>query len=449
MKAFRYALVMVLWKAAAFGYAQSFDVSPMPQQETYEFFESGFKVIYRYVPNEIIVVQVGFRGGVARVTKEFEGMEKLALATAVESGTKNMPRDAFHDDIDAHGIRIGSSAAYDYSTFQLQCLKDYADRGLHRFAELIRSPYFDTTSFEQVRHQMISGVQQALSTPDAFIRRTSIQETFKGYEYEKAPEGSPESLEKITYDQARRFYFEQLLDKSNMVIVVVGDITKLEVREWIRTALKDIPSRNISIRPHLPEAIAYNDSRLKEYSREEMATYYYRGITGAPPRGSEWEIPMMVGFNILDDRFFVEIRTKRNLSYAPAAFMARAMKVPYGILYVSTTDPSAAARVMVDELKKIKKEGFTAKELRDKKEVFLTYHYMGEESNASLAGSLMRSEMTGGGWREAVLFNQKVQSVTLEKMNEAFRKYIRGIRWYYVGDPKAIKDSMVFEEVIE
>ncbi len=429
--------------------AQDDGVAPEPRRSTYEFTVDGLKVIYRYVPNEIISMTLGFRGGTARYAKDEAGIENLALRTAVASGTKQKPRDLFHDELDAYGIRIGASATYDYSGLSLQCLKEYLPRGLAAFAEVLLTPYFDTLSFQQTQAQLVSAARQVLSSPDAFVRRTSIQETFKGYDYEKAPDGTPETLKALTYKKVRDFYFNNLLDRANMVLVVVGDIEEQAIKDWVKTALKPLPTRRLTFKSHIPKQIAYSSSKLKVYPKEEMATYYYRGITGAPPKGSRWEYPMMLGFSILDDRYFVEIRTKRNLSYAPAAFMARAMKVPYGILYVSTTDPSAAAAVMVDELEKIKKEGFQADELADKKQVFLTYHYMGEESNSSIAGSLLRAEMTGSGWREAVLFNEKVQKVTLAEMNMAFRKFIKGIRWYYVGDPSAIKDRSVFERVVK
>ncbi len=429
--------------------AQNDEVAPEPRHSTYEFTVDGLKVIYRYVPNEIISMAMGFRGGTARYSKAEEGIESLALQTAVASGTKDRPRDRFHDALDAYGIRISASATYDYSTLSLQCLREYRKQGLENFAAVLLSPYFDTLSFRQTREQLVSAARQALSSPDAYVRRVSIQETFKGYDYEKVPAGTPEALKALRYEKVRNFYFNNLLDRANMVLVVVGDIDEDEVKGWVRTALRSLPTRHLTFKTNVPKQIAYSDSKLKVYPREEMATYYYRGITGAPPKGSRWEYPMMLGFSILDDRFFVEIRTKRNLSYAPAAYMARAMKVPYGILYVSTTDPSAAAAVMIRELEKIKKEGFSADELRDKKQVFLTYHYMGEESNGSIAGSLLRAEMTAGGWRQSVLFNEKVQKVTLPEMNMAFRKYIRGIRWYYVGDPSAIKDRSVFERVVK
>ena len=91
----------------------------------------------------------------------------------------------------------------------------------------------------------------------------------------------------------------------------------------------------------------------------------------APYANSKDGVAMQIAMSILGDRYFTELRTKRSLSYAPAAFYAMAaVNNPYSVIYISTTKPEESMQVMVDEINKIKKEGFLEDELRDVKVSF-------------------------------------------------------------------------------
>ena len=161
----------------------------------------------------------------------------------------------------------------------------------------------------------------------------------------------------------------------------------------------------------------------------------------APDPGSPDWTAMKIATRILSDRLFVEIRTKRNLSYAPYAFLA-ANKNAYTGIYVSTTDPVAAVQVMTDELKKIRKEGFTESELKNKKEGYLTGFYMNLETNSALTGMLGTNENLST-WKEAMSVLDKVNNLKLEDINSVFRKYSTSIQWIYLGDT-SLADEKLF-----
>src|SRR5882762_2211262 len=58
------------------------------------------------------------------------------------------------------------------------------------------------------------------------------------------------------------------------------------------------------------------------------------------------EIAVRVASSLLRDRVFEEVRVKRNLSYAPDAFL-RSQSANIGGLYVTAVDANQAVRVML------------------------------------------------------------------------------------------------------
>ena len=147
---------------------------------------------------------------------------------------------------------------------------------------------------------------------------------------------------------------------------------------------------------------------------------------------------MMLAMTILRNRFFVELRTKRSLSYAPSAFYATsAMKNPYVVFYISTTDPKQSLQVMIDEINKVKNQGFTEKELKDMKESYLTGHFMGLETNDSQTMSLGLAEIAGD-WHKTESFMADVDKSTVQDLNAVFNKYSSSINWTYLGKESAV-----------
>lgn len=155
-------------------------------------------------------------------------------------------------------------------------------------------------------------------------------------------------------------------------------------------------------------------------------------------------VPMMVAMSILGDRYFEELRTKRSLSYAPAAFYARSIvNNPYSAIYISTLDPKQSMEVMIEEINKVKSKGFEEKELTDVKQTFLTYHYMGLETTSSQSNNLGMAELAGG-WEMSEKFTGKVNAITLKDLNRVFDTYTKAIKWTYLGK----KDAVAAEDFV-
>ena len=159
------------------------------------------------------------------------------------------------------------------------------------------------------------------------------------------------------------------------------------------------------------------------------------GVMNTPSFTSPDYVANRVAFATFSSNLFIEIRTKRNLSYAPYAYSV-AQQMPYSLMYVSTTDPKASVEVMDNEIIRLKKDGFSQKEFSESKNLYITSNYMKEESTSALASSLGSAEILGD-WKMSDEFIDKVQKLTPAEMTASFRKYIKGINWNYLGDEKA------------
>ena len=150
---------------------------------------------------------------------------------------------------------------------------------------------------------------------------------------------------------------------------------------------------------------------------------------------------MSVASSLLRDRVFEEVRVKRNLSYAPDAFL-RTQAANVGGLYVTAVDANQSVRVMLNEIARLQSEPVSADDIHAVIAQYLTTYYLGQETNAAQAGELAQYELIGGGWRNSVDFLEKLMAVTPADVQRVAQKYMRNIRFVVLGNPSSVDTSI-------
>jgi predicted Zn-dependent peptidase len=151
---------------------------------------------------------------------------------------------------------------------------------------------------------------------------------------------------------------------------------------------------------------------------------------------------MQIASSILRDRVFEEVRVKRNLSYAPSAFLG-SQGANVGGIYVTAVDANQAVRVMLDEIKRLQTQPIDNRDITGVVSQYLTTYYMGQETNAAQAASLAEYELIGGGWRHSFDMLTHLRAVSPADVQRVAQKYMRNIRFVVLGDPARI-DKAVF-----
>ncbi|HLY70594.1 MAG TPA: pitrilysin family protein, partial [Puia sp.] len=347
-------------------------VGILAQSNTKEITADGLTVILKKVPKEVITASLFIRGGVSNIKPEQQGIEPMALTLAIQGGTKSMDKNQFSSVADKLGTNFSANASKDYSAVTMTCLKENWNQSWDMFTAALLNPAMDAQEFEVVKQQMIAGAKQQDGNPDSYLRKIATQQVFKGTVYELIQNGTPETLEKLNLEDVKNYY-SNLLGKKKSYLVIVGDVEEKDLLDKVKSTLANLPDGKLPPKPVIA-GVSKPDVNIND---RNIATNYIFGTANGPkyfsPDGPLFEFAM----RILYDRYFVELRTKRSLSYAPAAFYNKSLiNSPVANLYISTIDPKQSLQVMTDIINDIKKNGFTAKEVEDKKKEYLTTYYL-------------------------------------------------------------------------
>src|SRR5262249_28822751 len=150
----------------------------------------------------------------------------------------------------------------------------------------------------------------------------------------------------------------------------------------------------------------------------------------------------MIAMSLLQFREFEEVRSKRNLSYAPSAGLRLRSTVPWGVLYVTAVDPNTTLRVMLGEAQRLRAEPPTEKEVTATKSVFLTDYLTQSEATDGQAAMLGEAELYGGDWRLARTLPERIRAVTPGAVQSFAVKYVRRLQTVVLGDPAKIDRAL-------
>ncbi len=403
-----------------------------------EFDVNGLKVLIKQRPGSLTVAGGLFlRGGSRNITAENAGIESLMLDVATEASA-NFPRDRMRAELARMGTVIGSSENYDYSVLSVTSTRFNFDRSWQIFVDVALRPAFTKEDFELVRDRKVASLRDDTDDPDSYLQRLQERVAYAGHPYLNRPDGTAESVSRLTLADVRKYY-QQMMQTSRLLLVLVGDLDVADLRQRVTAAFGKLPRGNY--RPEPPPQLSFSTPSVEVIQRG-LPTNYIQGLFTAPPLTAADIYPMSVASNLLRDRVFEEVRVKRNLSYAPNAFLS-SQGANVGGIYVTAVDANQAVSVMLDQIKRLQTNPSTEEDITGVVSQFLTSYYLGQETNAAQAANLAEYELIGGGWRNSFEMLSRLSSVTPAEVQRVAQKYMRNIRFVVLGDPKSI-DTQVF-----
>jgi zinc protease len=403
-----------------------------------EFDVNGLKVLLKKREGSLTVAAGLFiRGGAANINAQNAGIETLMLSAATEASA-NFPRERMRTELSRMGTVIGSSSNNDYSVLSLATTRMHFDRSWQIFTDVALRPSFTKEDVSLVQERQVVSLSDDTDNPDVYLQKLQERVAYAGHPYLNNTSGTPETVGKLTLEDLRR-YHTKLMETSRLLLVIVGDLNPSDVKDLVAASFGKLPRG--TYKPEAMPQLAFDKSSV-EVTPRDLPTNYIQGLFTAPSLTSSDIYAMRIASSLLRDRVFEEVRVKRNLSYAPDAFL-RTQAANVGGLYVTAVDANQSIRVMLSEIARLQTEQVSSDDIRAVIAQYLTTYYLGQETNAAQAGELAQYELIGGGWRNSVDFLEKLEAVTPADVQRVSQKYMKNIRFVVLGNPRSI-DTGVF-----
>ncbi|MEO6724895.1 MAG: pitrilysin family protein, partial [Blastocatellia bacterium] len=239
------ALVVLLSAVSAYAQAPAPARTPSASRSTSndatsEFIAAnGLKTIHRVVSgNEVVAVQIYFRGGTRNITEKNAGVETL-LFEVMPQGTKNFSKGVINRELARMGTIIDGGSSYDYSAIAMRCVRKNFDRSWELLADMVLNPLFDEKEVALAKDQIINGLRQQNDIPESSVAITSSKLLFSAHPYFNSPEGTIESVSTLTAADLKAQH-AKILNTSRMLVIAVGDVTMPEIKQKVEASFGKI-----------------------------------------------------------------------------------------------------------------------------------------------------------------------------------------------------------------
>jgi zinc protease len=400
---------------------------------TTSFNVSGVQVILRQNnANNVVAANLYLLGGARQVTDGNAGIEPILLDVS-ERGTQRYPKNALRRAMSRLGSEIVVAPSADWTMFGIRSSAEVFDSTWAIFADRVMRPTLAKSEVNLVKAQYLSGIRQRRDDPDALAGYLADSITFVGHPYAVSVGGNERSLQAVDSATLREYHRTQLVT-SRMLLVVVGNIDRAHIERLVSQSIGQLPAGSYkwTAPPRVPEL-----QTALVIERRQLPTNYILGYYSGPLANGRDYQALRVATSVLTGRMFAEIRTRQNLTYdVHAPFIDRAATA--GGLYVSTVAPDTTLKLMRAAIIDLQQGMLDPAGLRQLEEQFITEYFLDNETNAAQADFLARSELYEGSYKEADSFVDELKRVTPEDIQRVARKYMKGFRFAYVGDPSKL-----------
>ncbi|AFZ04310.1 processing peptidase [Calothrix sp. PCC 6303] len=401
-------------------------VRTLPQQIT---LANGMRVLLlsdRSTPT--VTLSAHFKAG-SEYDPEYKAGLASMVADSLMSGTKTKDvltlAKALEDkgahldfEITREGVRAqGSSLASDMPIL------------LNTLSDAVRNPTFPQKEIELTRQQTLSGLQQDLDDPDEVARRTFVQSVYpKTHPLHILP--TPASIKRVTRADIVSFKAKHYRPDTT-ILVLVGDFNSAQVRSLIETEFGNWQVSGEPPAVHYP-AVAIPQSLININSvlpgKAQAITYMgSAAINRQDPRYySALVLNQILGGDTLSSRLGAEVRDRQGLTYGIYSnFLAG--KNSGTFLIEMQTNPEDVSKAIASTRKllgEIHRTGVTRQELETAKRTAISNYIVSLINPEELTHRILMNEVYGLDDDELRSFTAKIQSVTLEQVNQAAKELL-------------------------
>jgi zinc protease len=204
--------------------------------------------IYNIEHTELPLVNFSLRidGGAWLESKDKLGTANL-LADLMNEGTRLKTPEELEDAIGLLGAAINFSADASSIYISGNTLARNYDATMALVSEMLLKPRFDQSEFERVKARQLNSIKQQETRPFSVASRAFYSQIYGNEHRAGLPtNGTSESVSKLTLDDLKNFY-KQNLTPQNATLHVVGDITQVNVLKGVESLTNNWQGKKITL----------------------------------------------------------------------------------------------------------------------------------------------------------------------------------------------------------
>ena len=369
------------------------------------------------------------------------------VGSMLPKGTTTMTEQQIKDKFDQLKASVFFSSSADKTTINIETVRDNFPQTLKLVGDILHNAGFPEKEFEEMRQQMLSQKEQALSDPQA-IAVNAMQRLTKPYpstdvRYTPTLQESIANIKKVKLEEVKSFY-KSFYGASDATASIIGDFDETEVKKFLDENFANWKSP----KPYKRLENTFFDiaGKRTDFKTPDKPNAMFVAALNLPINENDQEfINLSIGDYIfgeggLSSRLATRIRQKEGISYGVGSFFyADPIDKSGGMGAYAIYAPENAKRLEAafkEDLEKFYKDGITAEELALAKKSIAETHQLDRSDDKQLVNKLNSNLFLNQTMQHDAEFENKLAKATLSDVNAAIKKYFvpSKISYFYAGD---------------
>jgi Predicted Zn-dependent peptidases len=357
---------------------------------------NGIRVVSEYI-DHVRSISIGIW---VKCGSRYEDQTTNGAAHFIEhmlfKGTKKRSAFEIASAIDSVGGMMNAFTGKELTSFYIKIPDYHLPMAVDLLADIFTNSSFDEKEIIKEQSVVLQEINMTEDSPDDYIH-----DYFEGVFWNGHPLGFPvlgtRSLVASLNRETLLSFFDTRYGGDNLVIAAAGNLKHGEFVDLVSKTFGSIPAKTINPQTNKPAVSSRVAVLKKDLEQAHMIMGVLAPSAVSPERYSGFLLNAILGGS-MSSRLFQEIREKRGLAYAIHSFVSPYMDAGILGIYAGTGEERVPVviNLILEELKRLRNELLTEKELAQVKELIKGNFLLSMESTDSRMIRLAKNEISFG-----------------------------------------------------
>ena len=300
--------------------------------------------------------------------------------------------------VDSIGGQMDAFTSKEYTCFYAKVLDDHLADAAELLADIVLRPLFDATELERERKVIVEEIRMVEDAPEELVYDLFSTHFYPGHALGRPIQGTEGTVGGLSRARLLR-YFRHTYVPDNILIVAAGNVRHHELSRLLAKTFGKMPRGGGASKPQRRPRPRGGTVTRDKNQLEQL--HLLMGVPTFPERHAH-RYPLFVLNALLggtmSSRLFQKVREERGLAYSVYSAVNAFSDSGVMMVYAGTSPDKGdeLLAVVTDELRDLRKNGPTAREVDVAKEHLKGSFMLSLESTSSRMSNLARQEMYHG-----------------------------------------------------
>jgi zinc protease len=400
----------------------------------------------------IVDLKILIRGGAFSESPGKEGVAELTANLMRTGGTTTREPDTVDEELDFLAANVAVGVEDVMGSASLSVLSKDLDRGLAILMDILRNPAFQQSRLDTLKAQTLDSLKSRNDrTSSIEVRETNL--LFYGPDYPINRIPTKASVESITREDLKAFH-ASWIHPSRFIIAAAGAFRKEELSAKLEAAFKawppaPEPAAGAVAAPRVtyePKPAIYCFNKEGRNITQGRVTIGHMGVDIHNPDVQALRVmSYILGAGGFSSRLMQRVRTQEGLAYDVRSDMRPGLvyPFPFRIVFQSKSESCAyAAKLCLEEVDRIRKQGVTAEELKAAQQFYLdAFPGLFFSTKMQVASTYSTAELLGFPKDYYTTYREKIARLTPDDIRRVAQEHLHPEKfaWVVVGNIAAIE----------